>query len=102
MNLRRAAHLAIAVGVVAGLVAYSQLYAYVGDESLHLVAAQLVNAGRRPYIDFFYNHTPLFVYLVAGLMRVSGDSWRAAHVFSALSLAGSVGLACLYARDLFD
>jgi hypothetical protein len=78
----------------------SQLYAYVGDESFHLLAAQLIKAGKKPYIDFFYQHTPLYIYLTAGLFRLS-ETWRIAHAFSALSLAGSVVFACCYVRDCF-
>lgn len=78
----------------------SQLYAYVGDESFHLLAAQLIKAGKKPYIDFFYQHTPLYIYITAGLFWLS-ETWRIAHAISALSLAGSVVLACYYVRDLF-
>ena len=65
-----------------GLVAYSQAVAYWGDESLHLIAGQLIAAGQRPYSDFFYQHPPLFAYLVAGLLRVFGENWRVVHLQS--------------------
>jgi hypothetical protein len=80
---------------------YSQLYAYVGDESFHLLAAQLIDAGKKPYIDFFYQHPPLFVYLMAGIMRLTTEGWRAAHAFSALSLAGAMLLTSSYAQSLY-
>ena len=86
--------------VVAGfglaLLIYSQVVAYWGDESLHLVAGQLMNAGKRPYLDFFYNHTPLFVYLVWGLMRVFGESWRVVHAASAVLTTGCLLLTAMY------
>jgi hypothetical protein len=82
-----------------GLLAYSQVVAYWGDESLHLVAGQLVNAGQRPYLDFFYQHTPLFLYLVAAVMRVFGQSWRVVHGFSALMVVGSLLLMVSYVRS---
>jgi hypothetical protein len=48
--------------LVIALLAYSQAVAYFGNESFHLLAAQLINAGKRPYLDFFYQHPPLFIY----------------------------------------
>jgi hypothetical protein len=73
----------------------------VGDEAFHLLAAKLIAAGRTPYRDFFYQHPPLFVYLVAGIFRLSGVGWRVAHIFSTASLVGAIVLAALYARSLF-
>jgi hypothetical protein len=88
--------------VSAILFADSQIFAYVGDESFHLLAAKLVSAGRTPYEDFFYQHPPVFIYILGGIFRVTGVSWRVAHVFSALSLTGAIMLAAFYARDLFQ
>jgi hypothetical protein len=87
--------------VAAVLIIQSQLYAYVGDETFHLLAAKLISAGRRPYADFFYQHPPLFVYLVGGLFRIIGTSWRAVHLLSAIAVIGAIALAAAYARDLF-
>src|SRR5437762_2948620 len=87
--------------VSATLIADSQTFAYVGDESFHLLAAKLVSSGRIPYENFFYQHPPLFIYIIGGIFRVTGASWRVAHAFSALSLMGAIVLAAFYARDLF-
>src|SRR6476619_5427271 len=76
--------------VSAALIIQSQFYAYVGDETFHLLAAKLISAGRKPYADFFYQHPPLFVYLVAGMFRITGPEWRAVHLFSALSVIGAI------------
>ena len=92
---------AILALVSATLLADSLMFAYVGDESFHLLAAKLVSAGRVPYRDFFYQHPPLFIYIIGGIFRAAGTSWRVAHAFSALALIGGVLLAALYARDLF-
>ena len=83
------------------LIIWSQTYAYVGDEPFHLLAAKLINEGRTPYVDFFYQHPPLFIYVVAGLFRILGASWRAVHLLSALSVIGTIALFAGYARDLF-
>jgi len=90
----------LAACIVAVFLVRSQLFAYVGDESFHLVAAQLINAGKSPYTDLFYQHPPLYAYLIAGLFHLT-ETWRIAHAFSALALGGSVLFACCYARDLF-
>src|SRR5215212_6578378 len=86
--------------IAACLLAYSQLVAYFGNESFHLLAAQLINAGKRPYLDFFYQHVPLYAYLSALWMRAFGESWQSAHVMSALAVGGSVLLTaeCIYSR----
>lgn len=87
--------------VSAVLIIHSQFYAYVGDETFHLLAAKLISAGRKPYADSFYQHPPLFVYLVAGMFRIIGTGWRAVHLLSAFSVIGAMALAAAYARDLF-
>jgi Dolichyl-phosphate-mannose-protein mannosyltransferase len=66
------------------------------DEGVFLLAAQLINAGRRPYFDFHCPHPPTYFYLVAWWMRVFGQSWRAAHVFSALLSGGAIALVAGY------
>ena len=53
-----------------GLLTYSQLVAYFGNESFHLLAAWLINHGKHPYVDFFYQHAPLYAYLNAAWMLV--------------------------------
>ena len=90
----------LAASNVAVFLAYSQFYAYVGDEPFHLLTAQLIRAGNKPYIDFFYQHPPLHAYLTAGLFHLN-ETWRMSHAFSALAAAGSCVLAGCYARDLF-
>jgi len=78
------------------LLIYSQAVAYWGDESLHLVAAQMLLAGKRPYLDFFYHHPPLFAYFISGLMRVFGEDWRVVHAASAFLTGGSLLLTGRY------
>lgn len=56
--------------LVAVMLGFSQMYAWYGDEENHLLASQLVNAGRMPYRDFFYNQTPLYIYVNALWMRL--------------------------------
>src|SRR5262249_8641065 len=72
------------------LIVYSQTLAYTFDEGFDIVAAQLIAAGRRPYIDFFYQHTPLFTYLTAGWMRLFGQNWQSVHLLPALLTCGGL------------
>jgi 4-amino-4-deoxy-L-arabinose transferase-like glycosyltransferase len=77
----------------AGLLVYSQTQALAWDEGFHLLAAQLIKAGKRPYLDFCFPQTPLNAYWNAGWMRILGDSWRVVHAFAALFTAGAIMLA---------
>ena len=74
----------------AAFLIYSENWAYTWDESYHLLAAQLIGAGRRPYIDFCFPQTPLNAYWNAAWMRVLGQSWRVPHAFAALFTIGAV------------
>ena len=84
------------------LLVYSQAVAYFGNESFHLLAAQLVNSGKKPYLDFFYQHPPLFIYLNAAWMRVFGETWRSAHVLSALLAGGCIAVTAAYVYKRFS
>ena len=72
------------------LLVYSQTWAFTWDESYHLLAAQLMGAGRRPYLDFCFPQTPLNAYWNAGWMRLLGQSWRVSHAFAAWFTIGAV------------
>ena len=63
-----------------------------GDEGLHLVAIQLVNAGQRPFADFFYWHEPLYLYLASAWTTIAGDGWRSLHVLSSILTAATSGV----------
>ena len=79
--------------LASGLLVYSQTQALAWDEGFHLLAAQLIKAGKTPYLDFCFPQTPLNAYWNAGWMRIFGDSWRAVHVVAALLTAGAILLA---------
>src|SRR5580698_8125448 len=83
---------AAAAMLFAGLLSYSLTRAFSWDEGFHLLAAQLILAGKRPYLDFCFPQTPLNAYLTAGWMRLFGQTWRAAHVLEALCVAGGAFL----------
>ncbi|HSE36932.1 MAG TPA: hypothetical protein VLG74_06480, partial [Blastocatellia bacterium] len=104
-NRRRPARLywAVLAPLAAALLAYSQAVAYFGNESFHLLASQLINAGKTPYLEFFYQHPPLFIYLNAGWMRFFGETWRSAHILSALLTGGCIVVVASYVFNrLFD
>jgi hypothetical protein len=72
------------------LLVYSQTAAFAWDEGFHLLAAQLIKSGRRPYLDFCFPQTPLNAYWNAAWMAVFGESWRTAHAVAALATAGAI------------
>src|SRR5271166_857063 len=83
---------AAAAMLFAGLLFYSQTRAFAWDEGFHVLAAQLINGGKRPYLDFCFPQTPLNAYWNAGWMHIFGPSWRVVHVLAALLTAGAVML----------
>jgi len=83
---------ATVVFLAAALVLYSQTLALAWDEGFHLLAAQLINAGRKPYLDFCFSQTPLNAYWNAGWMAIFGESWRTPHAVAALLTSGAVFL----------
>ncbi len=74
----------------AGLLVYSQTGAVAWDEGFHLLTAQLIHAGKRPYLDFLFPQTALNAYWVAMWMRVFGQSWRMVHALAATATAAAV------------
>jgi hypothetical protein len=81
---------ATVAALTAALLVYSQTKAFAWDEGFHLLAAQLIKAGRKPYLDFCFSQTPLNAYWNAGWMWVFGENWRTPHAVAALLTAGAV------------
>ena len=82
-------------------VIYSETRAFSWDESYHLLASQLINAGKRPYIDFCFPQAPLNAYWDAGWMRLFGQNWRVAHAIAALLTIGAVVMMADFAYRRF-
>ena len=76
----------------AAFLLYAEKWAFTWDESYHLLAAQLISVGKRPYLDFCFPQAPLNAYWNAGWMRLLGDNWRVPHAFAALFTIGAVVL----------
>jgi hypothetical protein len=88
---RRQSLVGVAISLYAALfLVYSQTWAFTWDESYHLLASQLIAAGKTPYIDFCFPQSPLNAYWNAGLMRVFGPGWHAPHACAALFTVGAV------------
>ena len=85
----------------AAFLAYAVTWALTWDESYNLLAAQLMAAGKRPYLDFCFPQTPLNAYWNAGWMRLSGTSWRVPHFFAAAFTIGAVVLTADYVLRYF-
>jgi hypothetical protein len=89
-----------AILFTAGLAVYAQTVAFAWDEGFHLLAAQLIKAGKTPYLDFFFPQAPLNAYWNAGWMILFGETWRTAHAVAGIMGAAAVLLAAqwVYAR----
>ena len=87
---------AAAGGLLAAVIAYSQTLAFAWDEGFHLLAAQMILRGKRPYLDFLHPQTPLYAYFNATLMRVFGESWRVVHVVSSMAVVGAAALTATF------
>jgi len=84
--------LAALAPIAALMLWYSQTHAFSWDESYHLLAAQLIAHGKRPYLDFCFPQPPLNAYWNALWMKVAGESWRVVHAVAALMVCGAVWL----------
>jgi len=84
-----------------GMVAYSQTLSLFWDEGFHILSARLIDAGKRPYLDFFFPQTPLNAYWNAAWMAIFGARWRVVHVVAALVTTSSVLLMTQYIAGLF-
>ena len=93
--------LALAALLFAGLLLYSQTLAFAWDEGFHLLAAQLIKAGKRPYLDFCFPQTPLNAYLNAGWMKLFGESWRPVHALAAFWVVAGALLAATFVLKRF-
>jgi hypothetical protein len=96
----RALYAAFAL-LTAGLLVYSQTMAFHWDEGFHILTAHLIDAGKRPYLDFFFPQTPLNAYWNAAWMGIFGPKWRVVHAIAALATIGSVLLIAQYLFALF-
>ncbi len=85
----------------AGLLFYSQTAAFAWDEGFHLLAAQLIAAGKRPYADFFFAQAPLNACLNALWMRIFGDTWRVPHAAAAMFSIAAIVVTVQYVWSRF-
>src|ERR1700684_1552126 len=76
--------------LASGLMFYSQTDAFAWDEGFHLLTAQLITRGERPYLDFNFSQTPLNAYWNALWMILFGQSWRVPHAVAAVMTAGAI------------
>lgn len=78
--------------IFAGLLLYSQNTTIDWDEGFHLVAASLIAAGKRPYVDFCFPQPSLHAWWNALWLNVTGGTWRGPHVVATLLTCGAIGL----------
>ena len=87
--------------IALALTVYSETIAFVWDEGFHLVAAQLIAAGKTPYIDFAFPQTLLNAYLNAFVIRLFGDNWHAIHAFDVCYVIAAMCLTADYLMRRF-
>lgn len=87
--------------ISAALLAYALTIGFVWDEGFHVVAAQLIDRGKTPYIDFCFPQTPLNAYWNAAWMRVFGEHWRVLHVVASLEIAAAMFLTAQFLLNRF-
>lgn len=91
----------VAAFLAIALLVYSQTMAFAWDEGFHLLAAQLIKSGKRPYLDFAFPQTPLNAYWNAGWMSILGETWQVTHAVAALMTVGAVLLAAGFVLGRF-
>jgi hypothetical protein len=92
----------ILLAAIAGaLVWYSQTNAFAWDEGFHILTAQLILHGKRPYIDFVFSQTPLNAFWNALWMAILGETWRVPHAMAALASAGATVLTARFVLTRF-
>jgi hypothetical protein len=92
---------ASAIFLAVALIVYAELRAFVWDEGFHLIAAQLIAAGKRPYLDFCFPQTPFNAYWNAALLRIFGHGWRVTHTFAAFLTIATYALVAQYLYSRF-
>jgi 4-amino-4-deoxy-L-arabinose transferase-like glycosyltransferase len=80
----------LATLLAAGLLFYSQTDAFAWDEGFHMLTAQLITRGERPYLDFNFSQTPLNAYWNAFWLTIFGQSWRTAHAVAAVMTSAAI------------
>lgn len=89
----------VCAGFSSLLIIYSLTGVLYGDESFHLLATRFLSEGKRPYLDFFYQHTPFYIGMAAVWIKIFGHSWWAVHLLSALFTSGCLFLAARFTYD---
>lgn len=87
--------------IAAALVCYSQTAAFAWDEGFHILTAQLVLHGKKPYLDFCFSQAPLNAFWNAAWMAIFGESWGVAHAVAALCSGIAVALTSGYVHSRF-
>jgi 4-amino-4-deoxy-L-arabinose transferase-like glycosyltransferase len=88
-------------GMAAALMVYAQTDAFTWDEGFHLLTAQLITRGERPYLDFVFPQTPLNAYWNALWMKLLGQTWRVPHAMAAIASSFAVLTISTYAFKRF-
>src|SRR6202451_3790250 len=80
----------LVTALLVGLVIFSQTDSFAWDEGFHLLTAQLITRGKRPYLDFNFSQTPLNAYWNAFWMTIFPQTWRTPHAVASLMTTGAI------------
>jgi hypothetical protein len=93
---RRLVEALLVVGLQAAVIFPLGVFRFVdGDEGVYAYASRLAVHGHLPYRDFFYEQTPLLVYVYGPVSWLSGESW---HALRGLSVAFAIVVGLLLHR----
>ena len=90
---------AVLAVLCAGLLSYSQITTLDWDEGFHLVAASLIAAGKRPYIDFCFPQPSLHAWWNALSLSLTGGGWRGPHAVAALLACVAIWMTADFVRQ---
>ena len=93
--------LASLVFIIVLAIQISQQSSGFGD-SYHVLACQMVAAGRKPYVDFFIQQAPLYSLVCGAWMRIFGSSLYTANLLSALLVCGSATIISGIANQIYS
>lgn len=72
------------------------------DDNFYFNVGNEVSKGKRPYIDFFFAHPPLQIYILASIFKVFGSSYVVGKIYSLMISICCVLIVYLIAKKLYD
>lgn len=74
----------------------------IGDENVYYYMGKIVSEGETPYVDFFYGHPPIQVYIYAGLIKLFGFHIWVLKLFTLSIIVACSVLVYLISKERYD